>query len=184
MTDIERAIIRFRLWFTRIPYHVTVLLMLTSGILSCDQTALYEKNLDVDCSAWNYNDTLLYTFDIQDSNQRYNLLVNLRHRDVYEWQNIYLKMSIMDPYGQVQTQEINVPLCEEDGAWIGNCTGDICFLRAYLIEHKKIFRRKGTYKIMILQDMRTDALKNILAVGVRVEPSPSKNKPKSKEHEN
>lgn len=183
MTAIARVSIR---GFSNclIPYLVTVFFFLTILLSSCTSTALYERNLDVDCNSWNYNDTLLYTIEIKDSNQRYNLLLNLRHRDVYEWQNLYLKMAIMDPTGQVKSQEVNIPMCEEDGAWIGNCTGDVCFLRAYLIEHKKIFRTPGTYKIMILQDMRTDALKNILAVGIRVEPSPSKRNIKSKDHEN
>lgn len=155
-----------------------LLCLVLLGILSsCSTEALYEKNNAVACDNWQYSDTVAFNFKITDSAMRYNLLLNVRHRDVYEWQNLFVKMVVINPKNEIQTKEINIPLCTEDGAWIGNCTGDLCFLRVYLAEHKKLFPINGNYKVLIMQDMRVSALKNILAIGLRVEPSPSKKKP-------
>ena len=145
-------------------------------LYACESDTDFEKNLDVNTQHWNYNDTLAFEFNISDSDARYNLLLNIRHRDVFEWQNLYVKMVVLDPTNQTQIREINIPLCEDDGAWIGNCTGDLCFLRVFLAEHRKIFPIKGSYKILIFQDMRTDDLKNVLAVGLRIEKSIHKKK--------
>lgn len=155
-----------------------LLCLILSGLLSaCSSEALYEKNNAVPCDSWQYSDTVAFNFKITDSAMRYNLLLNVRHRDVYEWQNLFIKMVVINPKNEVQTKEINIPLCSEDGAWIGNCTGDLCFLRVYLAEHKKLFPVNGNYKVLIMQDMRVNPLKNILAIGLRVEPSPGKKKP-------
>lgn len=155
--------------------------LLSLGVLcllsACTSEAIYEKNNDIDCNNWQYGDTVAFNFNITDSAMRYNLLLNVRHRDVFEWQNLYVKMVVINPKNEIQTKEINIPLCTEDGAWIGNCTGDLCFLRVYLAEHKKLFPVNGNYKVLVFQDMRVSPLKNILAIGLRVEPSPGKKKP-------
>lgn len=145
-----------------------------STMTSCRNEVVYEKNQPINCDGWKINDTLVYQVTINDIQQKYDLSINVRHRDVYEFTNVYLNIITIMPHKAVKKEVISLPLCDDGGKWYGNCTGDICFQRVYLMR-KVIFPAAGIYEFRINQEMRTEELANLFDIGLRVEKSTKSN---------
>lgn len=142
-------------------------------MLGCNTDVVYEKNLPVNAFGWNMADTLRYAISISDTAQRYDLSVALRHTDAFDYTNIYIKVISLIPNGEVKSEVISLPLCDETGKWLGKCSGDICFSRILLLK-RTYFPIKGDYQFYIVHEMRQEKLKNILDLGLRLEKSPKK----------
>ncbi|MBP7477996.1 MAG: gliding motility lipoprotein GldH [Chitinophagales bacterium] len=140
---------------------------------ACNRDRLYETNIDIPSKGWDYRDSLKFEVTIPDSLTHYNFILNIRHRDVYEWQNLYVKLHTIFPDKSMETKEINLPLCDDAGAWYGDCTGDICFARVFIKERRR-FPMTGKYTFILEQDMRTNPLQNVFAMGMRIEESAKK----------
>lgn len=143
-------------------------------IIGCQSDVLYEQNIPVNAFDWEVNDTLNYEITIDDTSEKYDLSVNIRHRDIYDYTNLYIKIQTIQPDNKATSQVISLPLCDDAGKWLGKCSGDICFNRIYLMK-KIIFPVKGKYKFLINQEMRQDHLKNILDIGLKIEKAKRKN---------
>ncbi len=100
--------------------------------------------------------------------------INIRHRDIYDYTNLYIKIQTIHPTGETTSQVISLPLSDDEGKWLGKCSGDICFNRVYLMK-KIMFQAKGKYMFNINQEMRQDHLKNILDIGLKIEKAKRKN---------
>lgn len=146
---------------------------LLSIFVSCQYNSLYEENIPVNAYDWATTDTLKYEINIDDTLAKYDLSVNVRHRDIYDFTNLYIKIMTQFPSGESKSEVISLPLCDDAGKWLGKCSGDICFNRIYLMRKLK-FQQKGKYTFHINQEMRQDHLKNILDLGLKLEKSQQK----------
>lgn len=118
-------------------------------------------------------DSLRYIVNIDDSMQRFDLSLGVRHRDIYDYTNLYVKVITKLPTGEVKSEVISLPLCDESGKWLGKCAGDICFARILLLK-RTYFPIKGSYAFYVMHEMRQDKLKNILDISLRLEKSAKK----------
>lgn len=139
----------------------------------CQTDVLYEHNIPINCNGWNVEDTLVYSVNIQDTTQRYDISVNVRHRDIYEFMNLYVNVITQMPNNQVKQEVISLPLADDGGQWYGSCTGDICFQRVFIMK-KATFSIPGVYTFRINQEMRTEELDDIFDMGLRIEKSQKK----------
>ncbi len=149
-----------------------LILLLTLSI-GCERNSYFDKNIPIDCFGWKMTDTLLYVVDINDVNQKYDLSINIRHRDIYEFMNIYLNLETILPNGEIKKEIVSIPLCDESGVWQGKCSGDICYQRVYLMK-RILFPVKGKYLFKLNHEMRIEKLKNIFDVGLRIDHSVKK----------
>jgi gliding motility-associated lipoprotein GldH len=141
-----------------------------SVIFGCDTDIVYEKNLPVNYGGWDIQDTLVYDCEVPDSNSQFDLSINIRHRDIFQYMNVYLNVLTILPSGTVKSQTISIPLCDDAGKWLGKCSGDICFQRVFIMR-KFVFSEKGTYQFRVSHEMRMDELKDIFDLGLRLEKS-------------
>ena len=144
-----------------------------SIFIGCDTNVIYEKSIPVSTFSWKIEDSLKYVVDIEDSSQRYDLSISVRHRDVYNYTNLYVKILTKLPSGEIKSEVVSLPLCDESGKWLGKCAGDICFSRILLLK-RTYFPVKGEYTFYINHEMRQDQLKNVLDLGLRLEKSAKK----------
>jgi len=144
-----------------------------SILIGCATDVVYEKSIPVNTYGWQINDSLKYTIDIADSTQRYDLSLAVRHRDVYDYTNLYVKIITKLPTGEIKSEVVSLPLCDETGKWLGKCAGDICFSRILLLK-RTYFPVKGEYIFYVKHEMRVDELKNVLDLGLRIEKSAKK----------
>lgn len=146
-----------------------VVLLSTILLMGCDDPAkVYEENQDIPAQVWNKDSRFEFSFDIVDTSQYYIILANLRHTTFYPNSNLWLMAYTTYPDGTKQEQRLELTLADEQGQWHGACTGDICNLQQF-IQKKAYFEQPGTYTIAFEQIMRTDDLKDVLAIGLRVE---------------
>ena len=135
---------------------------------SCEKNRIYEKNVAIEKYIWDSKFTPSFTVEIKDTSVMYNLYVNVRHAEIYPFQNIWLMISTQFPDGTKSSRRIEVMLANDEGKWFGEGLGDIWDYRT-LIQENAFFTEPGTYTFSLEQSMRQDPLPGIMAVGIRVE---------------
>lgn len=154
-------------WFRPVKLSPLLLLLFITPFYSCDHNRVYEKNIPIEKYIWDSRIIPEFKVNIADTSRRYNIYVNIRHADMYPFQNIWLIVKTHFPDTAI-SQRIEITLAREDGKWYGEGLGDIWDFRA-LIQENAFFRQPGTYIFSLEQNMREDPLPGIMAVGLRIE---------------
>lgn len=144
----------------------------TLYLSSCQTIDLYEKTVAIPAHKWKSSFKPSFTFTIKDTTAAYQLFVTLRHKDKYNYNNIYINLTTKQP-GQDSTQSARYDLklgTDEDG-WLGSGMDDIYEHRIPLTPVSTPFRfhKAGDYTFTLEQIMREDPLENVMNVGLRIE---------------
>lgn len=152
-----------------------MLYLLAMLVVSCDGSRVYEDNTDLPDNIWQKDNKVAFQFDITDTSERYNILVNLRHTNFYPFSNLWLMAYTTYPDGDdLEPERLQLQLSDKDGKWYGECIGDICDLQQYIQTNVR-FDQVGQYTIAFEQIMRSkdvpviENLPAIMAIGLRVE---------------
>jgi gliding motility-associated lipoprotein GldH len=142
---------------------------LTLLLTACDPNQVYEKNVDFDKYTWSVRQKPAFTFDIDDTTQRYDVYFNIRNASAYGYYNLYLKHTLTDPANKQVSQLLHqmILMDPQTGEPRGKGTGDI-YDHQFLALPNQQFHQTGTYKIVLEQYMRQAQLPGLMAVGVRV----------------
>lgn len=140
----------------------------SASLLGCDTNRVFERNIDIKNYQWESKDKADFSFEISDTNALYNIYVNVRHADYYQYNNLWLSVTTIFPDGSKTKSRVDVPLANDEGVWFGDGLGDIWDVQ-HLIQQGAFFNQAGLYHIEIEQLMRRDPLPGIMAIGVRVE---------------
>lgn len=136
-------------------------------LVSCNRVAVFEENKSVPAYSWKSTENIIFQVPISDTVSAYNLFVNVRHRSTFEWSNLYVKLYTIFPDKTAEKDIVNLSLYDENGKPYGECVGDICYTSIPILANFK-FKKSGTYTFVMRQHMRTEALQNILSMGIRV----------------
>jgi gliding motility-associated lipoprotein GldH len=128
---------------------------------------LFEKEYTWQDATWRHSDTLDFAFDIADTMALYDIVVTVKHRTDYPYQNIYSQIFTKFPTGERSKQLINVDLADNTGKWNGEGSGKT---RSYSvdIQQNAFFNQAGKHVITLEQFMRTDALASVESVALRI----------------
>lgn len=140
-------------------------------LFSCDESRVYERNIDFNSRQWLINERPEFEFEISDTLQTYNLFCNVRNSLDYPFARVFVRYYLQDSSGNVLEKELVRQLLfdEKTGKPHGESgLGDLYDHRIPLKNNHR-FPYSGKYKIAFEQFMRTDTLPGVLAVGVRVE---------------
>ena len=144
-----------------------LLVLIPLLFVACDRNVVVDVYAHIDNSVWTWDDFKSYTFEIDDIESEYDILIQMRHTTDYPMTNLYLFVEVKGPSGQSLTDTINYPLAEASGKWIGKGNGNIRELRYIYRNHTK-FPDKGIYSIKLEQGMRDPRLP-VSDIGIRVE---------------
>jgi gliding motility-associated lipoprotein GldH len=155
-----------------------VIFFLLGAVLfsACDDTRVYEKNVDFEDKAWMAGYKPEFEFVIKDTTQSYNLYCDLRNSISYPYSRIFFTYFLQDSIGLVLNKKlVNFMLFDPktgkpEGA---SGLGDIYDHQLPLLLNHK-FPYVGMHKIKFEQFMRKDTLDGVFAVGVRVEKAEDK----------
>lgn len=136
---------------------------------SCKHIDVYEKNVNIPKSEWSYNFSPSYTFNIADTTVDYNIYVVVRHRDAYNYNNIWIDMGTKPPADTIHHQKLDIQLGDDEQGWYGTGLDDIWEYRKIISRGPYRFRKAGEYNFTISQIMRENPLPGILSVGIRIE---------------
>jgi len=137
---------------------------------ACEKNRIYEKNITIEEYRWDSKAVVSYKIDIIDTSVLYNIYINVRHADLYPFQNIWLVIGTQYPDGTEASRRVEIMLANDEGKWYGEGLGDIWDYRT-LIQENAIFTQQGVYVFTLEQNMRQDPLPGIMAVGLRIENS-------------
>ncbi len=137
---------------------------------SCQTIDLYEKVEAVPKHQWQYSYKPAFTFTIKDTAAAYQLYLILRHNNNYQYNNIWLKLSVKAPADTVQTVNLDLPLANKEG-WLAKGMDDIFEHRiAFALDPRRFaFGKSGEYTFTLEQIMRDNPLANVMNVGLRIE---------------
>ncbi len=134
---------------------------------SCGKASLCDKQYDLPQQTWTYQDTLNFTFEVQDTMALYDMVLNIKHPSDYAYRNIYTKIYTQFPDNQRIQQVLSLDVSEPSGKSAGNCSSGKCSVEVVL-QPDAFFNKVGKYQITLAQFMRTDSLKGIEKIGFRV----------------
>ena len=91
-------------------------------LISCTRIDLYEKVTPVPAHDWKGSFKPQFSFEIKDTTANYQPFLILRHNDKYNYNNIWLNISIKNPGNTVQKFQIEKNACYQQrlaGYWYG-----------------------------------------------------------------
>jgi gliding motility-associated lipoprotein GldH len=137
---------------------------------ACDESRIYEKNIDFASNDWYVDSVASFAIDISDPSIDYNLYVDVRNAVSYPFANLYIQYNLYDSTKKkLQGKLMRLPLFDKKtGKPFGDGLGDIFDHRFTLNKNYK-FPYKGKYVAEVIQYMRQDPLPFIMSVGIRVE---------------
>jgi gliding motility-associated lipoprotein GldH len=140
-------------------------------LVGCDETRVYEVNQDFGEQYWRVQEQPVFEFVIENEKEPYTLYCNLRNSVSYPYSRIFLNYTLKDSTDSVIKKELisSFLFDKKTGQPLGvSGLGDIYDHQVALLKNFS-FEKPGKYTVQFEQFMRTDTLKGILAVGVRVE---------------
>jgi len=105
---------------------------------------------------------------IQDTINPHNIYVNVRNTSRYQMQNLFLFITTTSPQGATLIDTFECYLADERGKWTGSGWGDI-YDNQFLYKRNIRFPVSGEYTFEYVQAMRTNELRYISDIGLRVE---------------
>lgn len=138
-------------WF----YLFTVLFL-----ASCGPTPHFSELVELDNTKWTTEEVIVFSPLIEDLDSAYDLHLIIDHNQNYSYENIYFKIITKFPDQNSQEELLSVDLADNKGQWVGNCSGDDCKCKVYLLENFR-FPSSGTYHFEIGQYSRDENLAGI-----------------------
>jgi gliding motility-associated lipoprotein GldH len=139
--------------------------------MSCDDSRLYEKNVDFENRVWMVSHKPEFEFVIEDTTLKYDVYCNVRNSLEFPFSRLFIRYYLQDSAGTIEKEGmLERDLFErKTGEPQGSSgLGDI-YDHQFLLLKDYQFGYKGVHKIRFEQYMRKDTLDGILAIGVRVE---------------
>jgi gliding motility-associated lipoprotein GldH len=138
--------------------------------ISCSlNTDAFEKNIAIPGQKWQSGFKPEISFAITDTASLYNVYLVLRHTDAYDYNNIWINATVMQPGDSgSRSQRYDLTLATNSKGWLGSAMDDI-YEHRVLIQPRTKFKKPGAYQFSIEQIMREDPLLHILNVGIRIE---------------
>lgn len=138
------------------------------GGTSCHQKTAYSDFETLPLSGWCSDSIANFTFNIADTSQVYNVLVCIRHKKTYPYQNLWLFMETILPDSTAQQDTIECYLADQRGQWLGSGVGTLVEMPV-LFQQNIQFSDTGKYTYCIQHGMRESVLKGINDVGISIE---------------
>ena len=149
-----------------------VCLLFCTYLMACSPSnnpILYESAAIPD-AGWTIDHAVRFSVDIQDTAQPYDIFITLRHNTDYEWMNLFLFMKTYYPSLEFSRDTLECFLSDETGRWFGKGGSSVknCIM---LFQSGVRFPQKGRYTFEFIHGMRTDNLKNIMDLGMKITPT-------------
>jgi len=129
--------------------------------------AIFEKTYNIIGEKWYHDSLLVFDFEITDTVSPYDILFHIRNTGDYRFQNLLMYINFQVPDNKVINDTVNCILAEKKGKWIGSGWGSI-WSRSIIYKRRILFPRQGEYRIVMEHAMRTEELKAITDIGIKI----------------
>lgn len=138
---------------------------------SCNKGVMYQKYVTIPHNIWDAHKPVNFVVPVNDTINHYDVYVNIRNADSYDFSNLYLFIDVTSPAHITERDTMECILADNSGKWLGRGLGDI-WDNKILFKRNVRFPRSGEYIFSYTQAMRIDSLPLIMDVGLRIEKSP------------
>ncbi|OQD44196.1 gliding motility lipoprotein GldH [Croceivirga radicis] len=142
---------------------------------ACNSNVVYTEYKTLNNGIWSNADTLDFKIKDLDSTAYYNLFLNVRNDNDYEFSNLFLITKLIKPNQQVQVDTLEYEMALPNGEWLGTGRGSTKENKLWLRENIK-FPDSGVYTLKVQHAMRKNGmvegmqrLKGITDVGLQLE---------------
>lgn len=135
---------------------------------SCEDSILTEQSASVDPLGWKIDDTLGFSYLVEDSLVPVDFILTARNETNYPYSNMFLFMDTRFPDGRMIRDTLELTLASTDGKWLGEGSGSLKF-SSFLLKHNVLFPMNGTYRFIVKHGMRDEALKGIHDIGIKIQ---------------
>jgi len=152
------------------------ILLLTGLLLSgCGNGPLYSDFQSLENGVWNKDNIIEFKTPELQSDEVYQMYINIRNDNTYPYSNLYLITELEYPGGETFIDTLEYAMAEADGSWLGKGYGSIKENKLWYKENIN-FPVTGVYTIRIEQAMRKNGsvegvgeLMGITDVGLEIE---------------
>jgi gliding motility-associated lipoprotein GldH len=149
------------------------ILMFCLCLVSCNKNVVFNDYTRIsETAGWARNVPVKFDIDIKDTNQLYDVYVNVRQATGYPYSNLFLKLTTNYPNKNLYTDTLECLLANERGEWLGDGAGDLWDNKILFKKNTK-FHQLGIHTFVFTQAMRLDPLPLILDVGMSIEKTQS-----------
>ncbi|MBD3581671.1 gliding motility lipoprotein GldH [Flavobacterium selenitireducens] len=150
-----------------------ILAIIALSLFACDKKRVFDDYKTVG-GGWDKDSVVSFDLPELDSLKTYNLFVNIRDNDKYQFNNLFLIVSMEQPKGVVKVDTLEYEMADAEGNLLGEGFSDIKESKLFYKENVRF--PKGKYKVNIRQAVRqngkvagVDKLEGITEVGFRIE---------------
>lgn len=150
-----------------------IFILVALAVISCDKKRVFDEYKSVGTS-WHKDSIVSFELPELIETQKYNLFVNVRDNDKYEFSNLFLIVSMEQPKGVVKVDTLEYEMTDPDGNLLGEGFSDIKENKLFYKENVRF--PKGKYTVKIRQAVRqngkvsgVEKLQGITEVGFRIE---------------
>ena len=148
-----------------------VILITTIVLTACDDSRVFERNVDFETRSWRVADKPQFEFEIDRTDVPYNLYCNFRNEEAFPFARFFYKYYLLDSTGIELSNALSGEFLfdAKTGKPFGQSgLGDI-YYHQFLVLKDFRFNRPGKYVMRLEQFSTDDTLEGILSAGVRVE---------------
>jgi gliding motility-associated lipoprotein GldH len=146
------------------------LCLISVTFLSCQVNSHYNHSETIPAKGWDLNETLYFQDSIRDDvPEKICFEVNIRHSNLFPYQNLWLFIRTRTSDGTNRLDSINWKLSEPSGRWIGSGWGSIYSLTQRLpdLDVKKTFGTRW-FSIEVQHGLKDETLPGIEDVGIHL----------------
>lgn len=150
-------------------YQNCMLLLFIAGIMiACDKQTVYHAFQTLPQEGWKRKDTLFFHVSVPDLQAHYKLTVEVRNRNDYPYQNLFLSIGCVGPENDWQSADtLQVLLADKEGIWLGDGWSGL-YQSAFPVGDIKI-GKAGDYLFKIAYTLPDHQLSGINDVGIKIE---------------
>ena len=154
-----------------------VLLVCCLMAFSCDSNRVFDEYKSVS-NTWNKDDIVSFKVQAPDTISNYNLFVNLRNTEAYQYSNLFLLVELSYPNGKTIKDTLEYRMTAPDGTFLGTGFSDLKENKLWYkgFDEPFVFKEEGEYLVNIQHAMRQNGevngvinLEGVTDVGFRVE---------------
>ena len=137
---------------------------------SCQSDSYFHQSETVSDLGWSINQTITFKDSIpSNAPEIMHFEINLRHTNLYPYQNIWLYIHTKCSDGATRMDSVNLKLSEPNGRWIGTGWGSLYNISYRLADLKiKKTTSRRWFKIDIQHGLRDNQLQGIEDIGIRL----------------
>jgi gliding motility-associated lipoprotein GldH len=135
---------------------------------ACNSNVIFTDSVSIPNEEWTLDNVASFSPEITDTISYNNIFFTIRTGSSYPFRNIYFFVSTTSPAGKTITDTLQYMLADEKGKWYGKGTGDIHEL-TLPFKASVYFPLKGIYSFKIRHGMRSEQLKGVYDIGLRIE---------------